>query len=573
VSAVRAAILVLALPALLLALLWVRVRGTGFVPGIILVGIAYLIPFGVKQAAEEPLNPAALFPVVFGWLIGPRRLVAWKIVRAAAWLTALTLTTAFVVAGLAEFASSEVAQHLVDNTGGLSGTYLIESALLWLTGLLATGVLTVGGAFTLGAKWLSQSHGPTMRTHWLVATAPRLRAISAGLLIGSFGLILCSMGCAAGFQQHVGDHLDAANGVIRPGKPTKRIDATLSDPVLLAAFSPVLVFHRGEHWPPFGVDEYLQYATATRVADGERTTPPLTVDRLDELTSRCDDTTQPCYTLSVDCPTAPPCAPKTVTAGGLHAVGTVYGRVVRAGDDSANNWSAAPSFHQKLTTILQWWIFYPYDDWSAPVILGFGSVEQRHAADWEAITMGLSAGGPLFVALSAHCGGTWDTWDSNRLYVNGAQDPRHDPLGHQLHPEVAVAKGSHAMYFDALDARAPDAPGCRDHALSEIAAVSAYAANIRDPTSPDTAFIPDVAPLDQTAKILRFPAFWSPLDVITTHLPPNPILDDPPPARSEGPKTPTLQDLYIDPISTIFCDNAWHRAQGSDERGNCPRPA
>ncbi len=101
---------------------------------------------------------------------------------------------------------------------------------------------------------------------------------------------------------------------------------------------------------------------------------------------------------------------------------TVYARVLKPGDSGY--------------TVIQYWYFYYFDEWS-----------NLHEGDWELVELvfsGLSAqelveanGEPLFAAYSQHQAGQRLSW----------AEMREKGLIRDTHPLVYVAQGSHANYF------------------------------------------------------------------------------------------------------------------------------
>ena len=74
--------------------------------------------------------------------------------------------------------------------------------------------------------------------------------------------------------------------------------------------------------------------------------------------------------------------------------------------------------------VLQYWLFYYYNDWF-----------NKHEGDWELVEIILSADHtPEWVVLSQHHGGTRRTWETTKIEED-------------THPIVYVALGSHANYF------------------------------------------------------------------------------------------------------------------------------
>lgn len=100
---------------------------------------------------------------------------------------------------------------------------------------------------------------------------------------------------------------------------------------------------------------------------------------------------------------------------------TVYGRV----------WTHHGSISS--STVLQYWLFYPLDDWRNSVTRP--TLWHMHEGDWEEVSVLLGpAGKPLQVACSQHDLGVTRTWSRVRV-KNGT------------HPYVFIALGSHANYF------------------------------------------------------------------------------------------------------------------------------
>ena len=106
--------------------------------------------------------------------------------------------------------------------------------------------------------------------------------------------------------------------------------------------------------------------------------------------------------------------------------GTAYTRVVYDRDEADTPAGAAPlgeserpkgiqslrqvpGPYQKV--LVQYWLFYYYDDWIARG-RSSASLRQSHEADWEVVTVGFDDREPLFVSFSSHCGGTWVPWRS-----------------------------------------------------------------------------------------------------------------------------------------------------------------
>jgi hypothetical protein len=185
--------------------------------------------------------------------------------------------------------------------------------------------------------------------------------------------------------------------------------STPSLTALLALHVPILVLHPAESFEPVPVDGFLadsdleQKTTAGWVKVDE----PLPVGgadlRLDQRYCNARDgvAAAPCY----------------ASAEAAHGAGpTVYGAAFRRGGRIA----------------LQYWLFYPYDDYSPTVPPG--QLWQVHEGDWESVAVILDGHGtPLVVGLSRHSAGARRDW---------AKAPKRGQR-----PLVYVALGSHANYF------------------------------------------------------------------------------------------------------------------------------
>ena len=327
----------------------------------------------------------------------------------------------------------------------------------------------------------------------------------------------------------------------------------LSDRELAEAYMPVFVYAEHQSWLPSPVDSYLDEATLVSVR-GEREPAP---ESPSQLPSTCGaDVAPPCYRLTIKCESADRgCSGRheLPAADELQRHGTVYARVLRADtrlrksrqSQEADAVLAYPGpLDAPVRTLLQYWLFYRYDEWAAPTMLG--RLVQRHEADWESITIGFSATEPLFVAYSAHCGGRWLEWED----IHVADDPS---LASATHPLVAVAEGSHANYDDSHSRRPPDWATCMGMEGSAFEALT-YVWGIEDVTGDHYRLLPtDVRMVDGDDPPMTFPGTWGGNDHTTLRN-----------ARSfqigpegAGPKTPALHGLWIDPITKIFCSEQW----------------
>jgi hypothetical protein len=331
-----------------------------------------------------------------------------------------------------------------------------------------------------------------------------------------------------------------------PRSPTDMTDRELAD-----AFSPVLLFTADQRWTPIAVDDYVRGAFVT---DWEQRATR--VHSVDELEEDCPGVVKtPCYTIEQRCP-----AHKTESdcAEDLQDQKAAYVRVARRDDwrgcrrleacvdGSPDPFAAAPGPYAKDTQILvQYWYFYPFNEWVAPVVIG--ELKEIHPADWEAVTVGLSGDEPLWVAYSAHCAGTYADW--KRVRVAGS-DPQ------RLRPLVAVANGSQANYRVAEESRVPNFAECSGIPKDRLTLAS-YAANIHDRTDDSTVWDPaasDLRIVTATTPPMSFPGRWSRYSRLT--------LEN---LRKQlrlgkdggGPQTPSLQALWQSPMRTIFGGGAW----------------
>jgi hypothetical protein len=185
--------------------------------------------------------------------------------------------------------------------------------------------------------------------------------------------------------------------------------ASPSLPKLLARHVPVLVLHPAERFRPVAVDGFLADSDLTeRTSAGwekvELSLPAGGADyRLDQRLCRAIEglAASPCY----------------ASAEAAHGSGpVVYGAALRA----------------KRRIDLQYWFWYPYNDYSPTVPAG--EFWQVHEGDWEAVSVVLDASGkPLAAGYSQHSKGKRRDWA--KVPKRGAR------------PVVYVAVGSHANYF------------------------------------------------------------------------------------------------------------------------------
>jgi hypothetical protein len=316
-------------------------------------------------------------------------------------------------------------------------------------------------------------------------------------------------------------------------------------------YSPVLLFTAEQRWTPVAVDAYVKGAQL-RDWEGRRKTAA----GVDNLPTGCPGVVRsPCYVMTQRCRSGEEPAR---CAEDLPDDKRVYVRVARKDDwkrcvsekpctdGSPNPFARVKGPYAAETEILlQYWYFYPYNEWVAPVAVG--ELEEIHAADWEAVTVGLSEKGPLWVAYSAHCAGTYGDWSQVRV---DPSDPAH------LRPLVAVAVGSQANYRVARQSRVPNFAECSGITEDRLKLLS-YAANIRDRTDDATTWTPtpeDLEIVDATDTPMSFPGTWAPFARMQLDNLRKPIKfgDD-----TAGPASPPLQQLWQHPMHAIFGGGAW----------------
>lgn len=365
------------------------------------------------------------------------------------------------------------------------------------------------------------------------------------------------------------------------------------DPDLAYAFMPVLRFDADARWTPRLVDSYLERSKLIR--------PRVTIRRphLADLKKGCRNPfTDPCFKLTIECEQAleddgtvcPSTQRHTPLAGEpYHDEGAIYVRVVRRDDPPDREPNPFESFgpediQDRLRILIQYWLFYDYDEWVAPV-LG-GRIIQRHEGDWEAVTVGVAADRPLFVAYSQHCGGVWQRWDGVRVVDTTAQPyaggiaisgPGDHDLGigpenwnearlHLSHPAVSVAVGSQANYPPARAGRAPNWDICQGFGSATVSLLSDIW-NIRDRTGQDYEWLPlELRLVNAHTPPMTFPGTWGDRDTfeyVTTSE------DTGEPKVGLGPRTPTRQDLWRDPVRRIFCGEGWRHARKQDRNYEC----
>jgi hypothetical protein len=233
---------------------------------------------------------------------------------------------------------------------------------------------------------------------------------------------------------------------------------------------------------------------------------------------------------------------------------------------------------RRITELLQYWMYYRYDDWRAETALG--QVIQEHESDWEAVTVGISDSEPLFVAYSSHCGGQWLPWENvpavrisdpeNFIFESHARQfpeqrravedlieaARREPT----HPAVMVAKGSQGNYPASSRIRVADWSSCP---LGEsIGDVVAAAASIREQVDAAVEVIPaEVFLAGLSTMPMRFGGNWGLNSRQRIRLPIGVDINLDGGPDTPGPPAPPQQGIWSDPFGTIFDSGDWHEGE------------
>ena len=277
---------------------------------------------------------------------------------------------------------------------------------------------------------------------------------------------------------------------------------------LLARHAPILVLHPAERFGPVPVDGFLadsdlQGKTATA---WEKVAGPLPSGGAD---LRLDQR----LCLAIEGVAASPCYAQAEAAHAAAPV--VYGA----------------AFRTKSRIDLQYWLWYPYNDYSPTVPPG--DLWQVHEGDWEAISVILDLQGkPLFAGYSQHSAGKRRDWAM--VQKRGAR------------PLVFVGLGSHANYFAAGDQ--PLDPRTSDALLIEI--IESYGLKPIDRTGRGRMVIPRVARVGKTSpRWMAFAGTWGEDGYL--HFPGNAPL-----ASGAGPRGPAFHEQWRSPVREV---QSWPR--------------
>ncbi len=321
-------------------------------------------------------------------------------------------------------------------------------------------------------------------------------------------------------------------------------------------YAPVVALTANERWEPELVDEFV--ADATIFGAGEDAGAAQPVGTTADLPSSCPPgRTAPCYTLTLGCGDGDhACAkPRPPLSHGLQTRGAIYARVVKPGAQAngARDPFLDPSpFGDALVALIQYWLFYRYDEWVAPTAAG--TLTQHHEGDWESVSVGVANDGPLFVAYSGHCGGRWHHWSDVEVVraVRDGNSWNFNAEAFASHPLVAVAEGSHANYLRSWNGRTPDWLACRPGIPVQVTATS-YLWNLREKTSDERRLIPAQVQLVHDRELpIAFPGYWGAGDsIVLTNFRSHAF------PVGHSPASPRLKRFWTHPLDIIFCSESW----------------
>lgn len=282
--------------------------------------------------------------------------------------------------------------------------------------------------------------------------------------------------------------------------------AVPSSRALLLRHVPILVLHPNEQFAPVPVEGFLAASDVTRrTATGWEPVPgPLPTGgaglRLDQRACA-----------AIDGPAGSQCYVQAQAAYASAPV--VYGA----------------AFRTRNRIDLQYWIWYPYNDYSSTIPPG--DVWQAHEGDWESVSVILDpAGRPLVAALSRHCAGTRRAWPEVRK--RGAR------------PVVYVALGSHANYFG--PGTFPHSPECWPRELRDVVRALALV----DRTAPGRTVRPRLVRVTSTRPSwMTFAGAWGETGYLR-------FPNNPPVAYGAGPAGPAFHAQWRRPVAEAM---SWPR--------------
>ncbi len=277
---------------------------------------------------------------------------------------------------------------------------------------------------------------------------------------------------------------------------------------LLARHVPILVLHPAERFQPVPVEGFLadsdlqrKNATGWETIDGP--VPAGGSDlRLDQRSCR-----------AIEGVAASPCYAQAEAAHNAEPV--VYGA----------------AFRTKSRIDLQYWLWYPYDDYSPTVPAG--DLWQVHEGDWEAVSLILDLRGrPLVAGYSQHSAGKRRDW--SKVSKRGVR------------PLVYVGLGSHANFFG--PGEHPLDPRLVEPALISI--IKAYGAAPVDHAGNGRVLRPKLVRVTTTAPgWMAFAGAWGEDGYV--HVP-----DRDPIAAGAGPRGPAFHQQWRSPVKEVL---SWPR--------------
>jgi len=517
--------------------------------GILFLSVSFGNPFGTWTSSAGPSGLVESLALTLVFVAGSLRVFGY----ATSWWRAIAATAlgAFVIRGLS-WAGVFPGEHTWGRAGATTG----RAALLVVLVLVACFAIET---------WKLRNRAPIVPGQAQKlgrASGFWAAVVSAGLL--ALALIAAAVETTAGAGALGRDDYGALEPTAAPKIVTARGG---QDRALALTFAPVLHFHHDEEYPPISVDTFLSGSTEA----GARPVTSPTGDPLPlslrTLPTVCPDGEHDaCGKIS-----CPACVDrrKENQPEGFTPQGVFYTRVARR-EGQPGVFKGWNPWGEKLRTLIQYWIFYGYDRWETETVVG--RLVQEHQGDWEAVSVGLDdRDAPLFVALSAHCGGQVVPWSKitaapgevvdGKLTVTPA---RTAPDADVAHPVVAVARGSHANYAVSGGHRPPDWGSCK-HLPSRALSALSYASNVRDVTDDSGsgwfAYPLDVRLVNRGSKPIRpmsYPGAWGDGETITFgHRAPT--------RTGRGPLSPPLQGAsWRTPVQLYFCGSHWY---GEDAGG------
>lgn len=375
---------------------------------------------------------------------------------------------------------------------------------------------------------------------------PRTVLLVGGFAAAALSAVLFAAGATWARSETTGG-AEPVPGATAEQEPVDLVDVTGGlDRQLAWTFAPILRLHPKEEFPPTSAADFLE----REVPDNPGCGPML-----------------PGLCRRIRCPE---CAdPANSVDSSLHPSGVVfYARVARVGDgmgpdaEALEGWTPGP---RPVATLIQYWIFYDYNRWNAKTV--FGHLVQSHEADWEFVAVGLDFGNqPLFLALSAHCGGQVVPWRPGLAVLPGrVEDDRvtidfptaegtlpRGADGPASHPVVAVALGSHGNYADDSGRRPPDWGSCKKLPTDALSPLT-YASNVRDLTAGGNdnrrlVQARDIESVTERDYPLNVGARWGTEDLSFGKRDFGPF---------RGPLSPPRQATWDQPIKLFFCNRHW----------------